>query len=143
MKVALHLTFSLKRKILVMGDRGRGLMVPAASSHAMRWGATPALCLDRMAQMTGTRTRQLQGPSASPVRHQAMQIYMFRSVRNSSVSAFTSDSTAANLPIAYAPWQSSMDTAFPAWGLADAVIAAIQRDGFFLVNRRAPAAPPK
>ena len=77
-----------------------------------------------------------------------MQIYMFSSVRNSSMSAFTSDSTAANLPIAYAPWQSSMDTALPTWGLADAVMAAIQRDGFFLVNghrsaARAPAARAK
>jgi hypothetical protein len=89
-----------------------------------------------MAKMTGTRTRQLQGRSPPPVRQQAMQIYIFSSVRNSSVSAFTSDSTAANLPIAYAPWRSSMDTALPTWGLADPIMAAIQRDGFFLVNAR-------
>jgi hypothetical protein len=80
--------------------------------------------------MTGTKRRQLQGRSPSPVRQQAMEIYIFSSVRNSSVSAFTSDSTAANLPIAYAPWQSSMGTALPTWGLADPVMAAIQRDGF-------------
>jgi hypothetical protein len=86
--------------------------------------------------MTGTKTRHLQGPSPSPVRQQAMHIYIFSSVHNSSVSAFTSDSTAANLPIAYAPWQSSMNTALPTRGLADPVMAAIQRDGFFLVNAR-------
>jgi hypothetical protein len=86
--------------------------------------------------MTGTMTRQLQGRSPPPVRQQAMQIYIFSSVRNSSVSAFTSDSTAANLPIAYAPWQSSMDTGLPTRSLASPVMAAIQRDGFFLVNVR-------
>jgi hypothetical protein len=85
--------------------------------------------------MTGTRTRQLQGRSSSPVRQQGKQVYIFSSVRNSSVNAFTSDSTAANLPLAYAPWQSSIDTA-PTGGLADPVMAAIQRDGFFLVNAR-------
>jgi hypothetical protein len=71
-----------------------------------------------------------------------MQIYIFSSVRNSSVSAFTSDSTAANLPVAYAPWQPSIDTALPAWGLADPVMAAIQRDGFFLVNARSSSPRP-
>jgi Na+/serine symporter len=88
-----------------------------------------------MTKMIGTKTRQLQR-SLSPVRQQATQIYTFSSVRNSGVSAFTSDSTAANLPIAYAPWQSSMDTALPTWGLVDPVMAAIERDGFFLVNSR-------
>jgi hypothetical protein len=92
--------------------------------------------------MTGTRTCQLPGRSPSPVRQQAMQIYVFSSVRNSSVRAFTSDSTAANLPIAYAPWHSSMDTAVPTWGLADPIMAAVQRDGFFLVNARSPSRTP-
>jgi hypothetical protein len=71
-----------------------------------------------------------------------MQIYILSSVRNSSVSAFTSDPTAGNLPVAYAPWQSSMDTALPTWGLADPVMAAIQRDGFFLVHAHSAAEPP-
>jgi hypothetical protein len=71
-----------------------------------------------------------------------MQIYIFNSVRNSSVRAFTSDCTAGNLPIAYAPWQSSStDTALPTWGLADPVVVAIERDGFFLVNTRHPSKP--
>jgi hypothetical protein len=78
----------------------------------------------------------VQDRSPPPVPQQAKQIYIFRSVRNSSVRAFTSDSTAANLPIAYAPWQSSMEMAPSTWGLAHPVMAAIQRDGFFLVNAR-------
>jgi hypothetical protein len=88
-----------------------------------------------MAKMIETKTRQLQR-SLSPIRQQATQIYIFSSVPNSGVSAFTSDSTAANLPIAYAPWQSSMDTALPTWGLVDPIMAAIQRDGFFLISAR-------
>jgi hypothetical protein len=71
-----------------------------------------------------------------------MQIYIFSSVRNLRVRAFTSDCTAANLPIAYAPWQSSStNTGLPTWGLADPVVVAIERDGFFLVNTRHPARP--
>ena len=56
--------------------------------------------------MTGARTRRL--PRVAPVANRRnMQIYIFTSVRNSSVRAFTSDCPAGNLPIAYAPWQSS------------------------------------
>jgi hypothetical protein len=85
--------------------------------------------------MTVRRTGHLQKRTLSLVRRAATQVYIFSSVGNSSVRAFTFDATPANLPIAYAPWRSSIaDTALPTWGLADSVMVAIQRDGFFLVH---------
>ena len=64
-----------------------------------------------------------------------MPIYFFASLSASSVRAFTSDVTGANLPADYAPWEKSRSKVqIP--GEGSPIAALVQRDGFFLVTGR-------
>jgi hypothetical protein len=60
-------------------------------------------------------------------------IYFFTSCSVSSVRAFTSDVTGANLPANYAPWEKSRSNV-PLPGDGSPIAAFVQRDGFFLVT---------
>jgi hypothetical protein len=62
-------------------------------------------------------------------------LYFFTSRSVSSVRAFTSDVTGANLPADYAPWEKSRSKA-PLPGDGSPIAALVQRDGFFLVTGR-------
>jgi hypothetical protein len=64
-----------------------------------------------------------------------MRIYLFTSITQPNVSAFTSDSTGENLPAAYAPWQPSGNgSAIPLGDSIDVVLGTVQRDGFCLMD---------
>jgi hypothetical protein len=63
-----------------------------------------------------------------------MQIYLFISETYPSVMAFTSDETGGTLPADYAPWRAlKRGTLTRVARESDAMVAAIARDGFFLV----------
>ena len=65
-----------------------------------------------------------------------MLIYIFASVTYPTLSALTSDQTGNNLLPAYAPWRPVNDGQAQSTGHpSKSVIAAVQRDGFFLLTR--------
>lgn len=68
-----------------------------------------------------------------------MQVFIFRSKINPGMVGFTTRRGGGNLPAEYAPWEPldrvSMLPGAPVAGVSggsDAVLAGIQRDGFFL-----------
>jgi hypothetical protein len=64
-----------------------------------------------------------------------MEIYLFVSETYPSLRAFTSDETGGTLPADYAPWQALKGGALTRrpGKRPDPIVAAIARDGFFLV----------
>jgi hypothetical protein len=62
-----------------------------------------------------------------------MTLYFFASRLVSSVRAFTSDATGANLPADYAPWKKS-NSNLPLPDEGSPVTAWVQQHGFFLVT---------
>lgn len=90
-----------------------------------------------------TRAQPVNGPKQLDVLERppyatGMQIYLFASRSHSSISAFTSDETAGNLPADYAPWfPVNAGRAIPVGSPSDHIAAAVQKDGFFLLAARA------
>jgi hypothetical protein len=67
-----------------------------------------------------------------------MNVFIFASEAHRSVSAFTSDSSGANLPAEYAPWRAANGgRAVLAGSNAGPVAKAVERDGYFLLGSRA------
>jgi hypothetical protein len=67
-----------------------------------------------------------------------MQVFIFASASHLSVSAFTSDSSGANLPADYAPWRAiNGGSAIGIGSAADPVAIAVKKDGYFLLGSRA------
>ena len=72
--------------------------------------------------------------------YSSMFVYLFASETHDTVSAFTSDETGANLPFLHAPWRPlNAGRALPITEAADSVGAAVQQNGFFLLNAKAHA----
>jgi hypothetical protein len=66
-----------------------------------------------------------------------MHVYIFASDSHPSVSAFTSDQTAGNLPIDYAPWRAvNAGNALLIASETDPIAEAVKRDGYFLLSAR-------
>ncbi len=73
-----------------------------------------------------------------------MQIFIFRSKKDATVHGFTRDKTGANLPPEYGPWEPLGGKAIPAGsalagiGNADAVLIAMEAEGFYLARSETP-----
>ena len=69
-----------------------------------------------------------------------VKVYLFNSSRDRTVFGFTADRTGANLPTAFAPWYSVNSrkmypgTSIAGFASTDAVLVAIETDGFYLVR---------
>ena len=74
----------------------------------------------------------------------AMQLYLFQSDSDLEMFSLTSDATGGNLPVEWAPWRWAGNRAWTldelrnrvsGHELGDAIIGAIEGDGFFLARR--------
>jgi hypothetical protein len=63
-----------------------------------------------------------------------MQLYLFVSRPKPNIEAFTGDRTGANLPPDYAPWDRSGLGSMLVGQDGGEVVAAVQREGYFLMN---------
>jgi hypothetical protein len=69
-----------------------------------------------------------------------MHVYIFASDSHPSLSAFTSDQTAGNLPIDYAPWRAvNAGNALFIASETDPIAEAVKRDGYFLLSGKTQA----
>lgn len=84
-----------------------------------------------------------------------MQVFIFQSEKDKDIFGFSGELAGGNLPAEFAPWQRIGNTALQSGGgvagigPADAVIASIEREGFFVarsegvqVSRQLPSRPP-
>jgi hypothetical protein len=74
---------------------------------------------------------------------QRMEIYLFLSLSESRVVAFTSDETGDNLPEIYGPWKRcSTGRAVPLGSRDSAIVEEIRKNGYFLtIGGSEPLAP--
>ncbi len=74
-----------------------------------------------------------------------MKIYLFWSDGDKEVFAFTAEPSGENLPFEFAPWMKNADgeaiyTDQDEHPVVNAVILAVQRDGFYLARSKLPRA---
>jgi hypothetical protein len=71
-----------------------------------------------------------------------MEVFLFRSKSESSVSGFTGDSSGDNLPAIYAPWYPMNDgRSMTLVAVNNCMADAIMRDGYFLLAGGRAAGP--
>jgi hypothetical protein len=76
--------------------------------------------------------------------HCGMQLYLFASHGQPSVSAFTADAAGTNLPAQFAPWHAvNAGQPIPLGSRSSPIATAVQREGYYLLaaGRHAPCDP--